>query len=321
MNKFDEMLRRDDLWFQIAITVAALVFFSVSIGTLIALFAGSTAAIGDRIDIIYKLGLIGAGVITFCTVVWRGLLATQQVDAQRKQLDRLAQQIAASEESTLADLLQRGAELLAETSKPAHVSAGIAILRSVAVSPKGLFAIEAMNLIADYIQEKWSNTHRSFHFDAAKAALAAGVKAGRSSDRVLTFEDSTGKIEWTVFEGVRFLRYRGGTVYGKHLERANASEINFRLIGVTVYGGSIDVTGDFMECHFLGTKIVSMAEMIFGGNTYKKCEFSGATIADMGDFPKDKSDENWFDPQRPPKYKDDFAWEEVLLTKQPASLF
>ncbi|OBQ72374.1 hypothetical protein [Mesorhizobium loti] len=318
MNKFDEMLRRDDLWFQVAITVAVLVFFSVGIGTLIALFAGSTASISDRIDIVYKLGLIGAGLITFCTVVWRGLLATQQVDAQRKQIEKLSSQIAMTEESNLAALLQKGAELISDDSKPGYVSAGIATLRAVLTSPNPKFAVEAMDLIADFIQANYRHSQAGVGYESASAALLAGERLGRISDRTLVFEapaDESGDMTyWVPVHGVAGVAYFGGDIIGYDFRVA--APVKARFHHVRIYGDDVVVTPRHAGCTFERCRIVAIQDdNAFERNTFKDCDFSNAklnvsrvAITDL------RLQGNYFSPDKPPYSPHDIDWLLMLET-------
>lgn len=322
MNKFDEMMRRDDLWFQIAITVAVLVFFSVGVGTLIALFAGSTAAIGARIDIVYKLGLIGAGLITFCTVAWRGLLATQQVDAQRKQIEKLSSQISMTEESNLATLLQKGAELISDDSKPGYVSAGIATLRAVLTSPNSKFATEAMDLIADFIQANYRHSQTGVAYQSASAALLAGERLGRRSDRTLVFEvpkeESDDMTYWVPIHGVTGVAYFGGDIVGDDFR--DAEPIKARFHHVRFYSDDVAVvTPRHSRCTFVRCRIIAIADdNAFERNTFKYCDFSNAqlnvskvAITDM------RPDGNYFTPDNPPYSPHEIDWLSKLETVPP----
>lgn len=322
MNKFDELMRRDDLWFQIAITVAVLVFFSVGLGTLVALFAGSTATIGARIDIVYKLGLMGAGLITFCTVAWRGLLATQQVDAQRKQIEKLSSQISMTEESNLATLLQKGAELISDDSKPGYVSAGIATLRAVLTSPNPKFAIEAMDLIADFIQANYRHSQTGVAYQSASAALVAGERLGRRSDRTLVFEAPAEEFDemtyWVPIHGVTGVAYFGGDIIGDDF--AVGEPVKARFHNVRFFGGDVAVvTPRHGRCTFERCKIVAIYDdNAFERNTFKNCDFSDArlnvsavAITDM------RPHGNYFTPGKPPHCPSDIDWLSKLETVAP----
>ncbi|MCV3209624.1 hypothetical protein OHD62_17420 [Mesorhizobium sp. YC-39] len=319
MNKFDEMLRRDDLWFQIAVIVAVLVFFSVAIGTLIALFAGDTAAIGIRIDIVYKLGLIGAGLITFCTVVWRGLLATQQVDAQRKQLDKLSAQIAVTEENNLATLLQKGAELLAD-AKPGYANAGIATLQAVITSPNPKFSIEAMNLVADFIQSEFPESHRSAVFQAASGALYAGAKLGRRAGRSLTFsypEDDVATLSdaWLPVFGVRRVVYQRGRIDPDTFwSQEKDSKTKWMFNDLNVSFGKVGVLDNsFSRCTFVACEIKRVYKKLFTSHTFENCNFSNSVFEgkyELGDL---RESGNYFIKGEEPRAENEVDWLSVFL--------
>lgn len=326
MNKFDEMLRRDDLWFQVAITVAVLVFFSVGIGTLIALFAGSTDAIGARIDIVYKLGLIGAGLITFCTVVWRGLLATQQVDAQRKQLEKLSAQIVATENSNLAALLQKGAELIAETDKPARVTAGIASLRAVGEGPDDKFAVQAMDILADYIQQRHL---RVFSDQVGRSAINAlaivHYKTKRVSTRSLDFtfdpehEDPENDVRFDVIAGVTKITYRGGYFEGSELTEAAFGGAIVDLNRVRINEGHVDFRCvNLTRCFLREVSILRFDLRWMYNSELTDCDFSDCDVYTPFLFPDLRAGRNYYRPFHEPKSDMlDMDWSTVLHEGQP----
>ncbi|RVD14254.1 MAG: hypothetical protein EOS73_16115 [Mesorhizobium sp.] len=326
MNKFDEMLRRDDLWFQIAITVAALVFFSVAIGTLIALFAGSTAAIGERIDIVYKLGLIGAGLITFCTVVWRGLLATQQVDAQRRQLDKLSAQIVATENSNLAALLQKGAELIAEADKPARVAAGIASLRAVGEGTDNQFGVQAMDILADYIQQRQNGV---FSDQVGMSAITAleliHKKSKRFANRTLNFHfetehyDPEDDVRFELISGVLGVNYTGGYFSGIELTPSEAGATNYRFDHVRIFEGHVDFwCADMRNCFVKDAAILRIDGRRIYGSELVGCDFSDCKVTSPHNFPDLREGKNWFNPNRPPRSDiPDMDWSTKLHAGRP----
>jgi hypothetical protein len=300
MKKFDEVLRRDDVWFQIAVAVAVLVFVALLIGTLIAFLAGDSDAVhvGARVDIVYKLGLIGAGLITFCTVAWRRLLATQQVDAQRKQIDKLSEQIFATAENNLASLLQKGAELIS-SDKPGHVSAGIATLQAVATDKNPKFATEAMNILADYVQAVYPATNGPLVL-AARRALEAASKLSRCSDRHLRFAVKE-PVTWEPIFGVAGVTFEGGEIFGKRLGRMLAQGVNVNCRKMKIAGGDIAVeTFPYIGCDFSECKILKLEPQLLGENRFYKCDFSDTDIGRPKDLKFDIGAANWFAPGHPP---------------------
>jgi hypothetical protein len=299
MNKFDEILRRDDVWFQTAVGVAFLVFFTVIIGTLIAFFAGDGDAVhlGARIDIVYKLGLIGAGLITFCTVAWRGLLATQQVDAQRKQIEKLSEQISATAENNLASLLQKGAELVSN-EKPGYISAGIATLQAVATDKNPKFAKEALDVLADYLQAEYPANNGPL-VSAVFSALLAGETLSRRSDRNLSFAQEN--VTWEPVFGVQRVRYEGGEILGFKLAKMTSKGIGVNFKRSKIRGGKVTVTSfGFQDCVFKNSKILKLDDQYFGSVAFEKCNFSDAVVVDPNDITFEADAGNWFAPDHPP---------------------
>lgn len=317
MDNFDKFLRNENMWFKAAVGTAVLVFATVIIGTLVSLAASANAEHrGQLIDVVYKLGLIGAGLITFCTIAWRGLIATQQAEMQRLQIDKLAQQIAATEENNLATLLQKGAELIDE-QKPGHVSAGLATLHAIVTATNPKFAVEAMNLVADYIQNNHSSSHDGVHFESATAVLAAGAAIGRRSDRRLVFtaelKDGNEHQFWRPVEGVQNVYYYDGLA-GPHFRDMRTNE-NWEFVRVTwkYFGGEIDKRFD--RCKFEGCNIYKINVYSWNRNSFFNCNFSGAKIGGNTTLNDLRGSGNFFESPFPPMRKLETDWSLVLIQR------
>ena len=115
---------------------------AIFLATVIYAFAADGLRSPERIQIIYQVGLVLAGLIGLPITIWRSLTAHRQVKAALgqlqstqeqlkrtdRQLEATRRQIAATEENNLANLLQQGAALLGEEGD-ARKAAGIAALR------------------------------------------------------------------------------------------------------------------------------------------------------------------------------------------------
>jgi hypothetical protein len=325
MDKFDSYLRNENMWFKAAVCAAVLVFATVVIGTLVSLGSATDAEHrGQLIDVVYKLGLIGAGLITFCTVAWRGLIATQQAELQRQQIDKLSQQIAATEENNLATLLQKGAELIDEDDKHGHVMAGIATLQSVITAPNDKFAIEAMNLLADYLQTRFEGSHSGMRCAAAVLALRAGAELGRYCERSLKFEYPNSTIDyetaspWLPVKGVKFVRYESGVADPDIMFNESSGSTRYNFEKVEFFSGEVpDLTSAFHKCTF-DFVVFSKVRKGLKGHSFKSCDFSGCRFEggyDLGDL---RSGKNYFDPENPPLADNvpEWDWDKYL---KPAS--
>lgn len=330
MNKFDEFIRRDDVWFQAAVAAGILFFGTVLIGTLIAFLGGGDADevhIAARVDIVYKLALIGAGLITFCTVAWRGLLATQQVEAQRQQIEKLSSQIALTEESNLASLLQKGAELLAD-EKPGYGNAAVATLQAVITAPNPKFSVEAMNLLADFIQDNHSQSHASFLFRAAVAALLAGSRLGRRADRTLAFKFPANKnvgfdADWVPVFGVKGVVYEGGRADPDDFKGDVGKKPHWQFVKCEIYGGTVGkIDLSYSRCLFESCKIEGVVKALYSKHEFKNCNFSDAEFDgeyNLGDL---REQGNYFVEGHEPTALGPISWLDHLrcLTEEEASI-
>lgn len=284
-------------------------------------------AAADDATLLQRVQIVGAGVavglalVTFATVLWRGTIATEQANLQRIQIVKLAEQMAAANERNLADLLQRGAELLAERQKPAHVAAGIAILQSVAVSDSGTFAIEAMDLLADFVAVEYTKADKmSVSLVSAAQAMKMGARKKRYSRREIRLELNRGD-EWRVpIVGVRRVIYKGGAVYDGFLDGMANFDTKYIFQESEFHNCEVGLTNDFRNCYFEGCRIRFVQDMIlFLGNKLKNCDLSGAWIRSADDFHQlELLDGNWFDPTDPPICeRGAVVWSESLTTTRP----
>lgn len=329
-ERLNEFLRSEPFWLAAAFVSGVLVVATTSIAALIALFTLSGSLLSERVDVIYKLALIGVGAVTFCTVVWRGLISTRQADAQlratslqREQIDKLALQIAATEETTLADLLQQGAELIGESSKKPHVAAGIAILQSVLEAPNRKFASQAMNLLADFVQDNYTYGTPDNLIGAAIAALGQGATLDRYSSRRLSFDarslsvEQSREDEWKMISGVAAVRYLGGVWEGSERSALNA-KTKFSFIEVRIESADIDVRKHmFRGCHFERCEIRGISAVVAKRNQFESCDFSGAEIQTGSGFPDLRDQGNHYFAENPPQGRIRTHWSTVLNVIEP----
>ncbi|WP_274426771.1 hypothetical protein [Chelativorans sp. YIM 93263] len=326
---------QEGFWFAVVV-VAAVVALLVAFGGLVHVFGGKPGTtIIERVDTYYKLMLVLAGFVTFSTIVWRGLIAARQAETQlestrlqREQIDRLSEQITATKENNLAQLLQKGSELIAEKYNPAHVTAGIATLRFVATAENGNFAVEAMNLLAEYLEREFGSGHGGKLFASANAALKAGEEKGRIAERDIVFscedEEITGypddQSNWHHVYGVRSLRYFYGDASSAHLLPDGRGAANAEYCYVTIGGGEVSIDDRFRRCDFSRVKVVRVAGDSISENSFRRCDFSNALIY-ATKIPDLRPGENFFSPSEPPRCGQQLNWPEFLLDATPTELF
>lgn len=319
-----EIWEREDTWQSLAIGAAVILLVGFVAGCIWVIVAPDDHARLLRVQISAPFGVFGAAVVTFCTIVWRGLISKRQADAQlkatnlqREQIDRLANQIAATEENSLADLLQRGAELIGEGTKKSHVAAGIAILQSVLEAPNGKFAAQAMNLLADFVQDNYEYGDPGNMAGAAIAALAAGANQDRYSTRRLIFDarsvyPTRSDDEWIIVTGVALVRYLGGkfeAIENRHF----GSKTKFFFSEVTIEYADIDLRkARFSKCIFDHCEILGGSTALVKRNTFNSCDFSNATIGPAAGFPDLRAGMNYYSEGTPPVGKRRGGWDLVL---------
>jgi len=116
-------------------------------------------------------GPIGAfllAIVTFFTIGWRGKVQEDQAIEQRRANE-------STDENNLANLLQKGAELLGDKDE-SKVAAGIACLEAVVTAKNRRFGTQAMNLLAKYIELHHPINHRQHLCAVAIAAIEEGYR-------------------------------------------------------------------------------------------------------------------------------------------------
>lgn len=269
--------RRADDWLTFAIVLGISSGVGIAFSLVWALGAEEELR-SARTDIVYKVALLCAAVVTFCTVVWRGLISARQANYQQQQIDNLARQISAAEENNLAGLLQKGAELLGQADNRAHVAAGIATLQSLITAENPKFAREAMELLADHIDEKFQYTNSGPLFRSIIQALEAGATRGLVASRIVDFNaGDRDHVTWTVFRGVEGLSYIGGNISGFSDAVVQSHDVVIQCDGVKFDYGQIESVDDrFSNCVFENCKINDIGLSQDFGAIFVQCDFSGA---------------------------------------------
>jgi hypothetical protein len=309
-----ERWEREDTWQSLAIAAAVILLIGFVAASVWVIIAPDDRARLLRVQISAPFGVLGGAVVTFCTIVWRGLISKRQADAQikatnlqREQIDKLALQIAATDENNLAELLQKGAQLISAGTKKAHVAAGIAVLQSVVEAQNPKFASQAMNLLADFVQENYRYGEPGNSEGAAMAALARGAELDRTSTRRLVFdarERPRSQIEteeWILITGVLRVRYLGGRCEGLQ-DRDMESKTKYSFSEVEFDHGDIDLRiAQFRNCSFNRCGILGGTSASIKRNQFDSCDFSGAKIRPANGFPDLSSGGNYYEFDTPPQ--------------------
>ncbi|MDM9628533.1 hypothetical protein QTL95_21785 [Rhizobium sp. S152] len=273
-----------ETWFSLALA-ASIIAMCIFVFVAAWVFSGDVREMPPRAQAFTPFGAALIAVVTFCTIAWRGVLNTKQLEYQAAQIAHQAEQLAqtrrqndAKDEENLAKLLMDGTKLLGE-DKPSHVLSGVAALQAVVVSPKGAFASQAMDILVDLIEETYEPREKAKVFDAAREAVGVGARGGKSSSRNLRLIFSGEKKRYAYgIRGVRSLFYKNAYIDDVQFPIiAEVGQYRFEeshLEEVAVEKGS----RRFKGCHFTGCDIRELSHMFLRNNTFESCDFSGAVF-------------------------------------------
>lgn len=300
-----EPWKAEDHWLQLAIALGIVTVVLVGFTyTFWIVQAETDAAMLVRVQVTAAFVTLGLAAVTFCTVIWRGLISTRQADLQHRQLDRLTRQIVATEENNLSIMLQKGAEFLIG-DKPASLAVGIATLRAVATDPNGKYAEAAMDLLADDLQERGRYTHTDPVVVAAIDALRAGAALNRRSSRRLRFAaqpNQYGGSAWHLVEGLAACQYAGGRMdLISEISAPGNGFYSFSDLDLRANRFSIDfAAAPALGCTIHDGRVVRMQGEFVQDNRFARCCFSGTVFTGGWKFDRLSEGGNWYDPDDPP---------------------
>ncbi|CDZ32187.1 Hypothetical protein NGAL_HAMBI1145_09580 [Neorhizobium galegae bv. officinalis] len=266
---------------------------------------------------------IGA-VVTFFTVVWRGILSTKQLNLQaaqlQQQIDQLSQVIRqndAKEDENLVKLLQEGAKFITENEKQPQVMAGIASL-DVLISNdvKRKYSIQAMDILAGYY-------HGNFLLDNdtvrnARRALNRAAESGVSSTIDAAFSSHDDAHQWPTVRGFASQWYTGGRIDFTTLSEIRSEARSFER--VSFY--RCEVWDSLYEkCQFRKCEIKSFDLDFLEQSRFEECDFSGCKFGRFlffdDEWPKLalKLGKNFYYADDPPTFKGRDSWRDVLIEK------
>lgn len=268
--------RQEEAWRSFAISLAIFTAPLTLVSVIWIYNADSVGLMAARVGILSPFGVLYVALITFCTIVWRGLISARQATYQQQQLEALARQIASSEENNLALLLQKGAEMLSDVEKRSHLAGGIATLQAVIAAENPKFVQEAMEVVADFIDEKFQTRNDQPLFRSAVKALTLGHSRKYKAARVLDFVAEDSDTVWYPFKGVTRISYTNG-----HTIKLGADELRdgrLRFTNTTLHYCDVPVVAEwqFASCTFRFCTIKSVALSKNGRAVFENCDFSDA---------------------------------------------
>lgn len=279
-------------WYSLAVSgIIILMCFMIFIGLWV-FEEDSTVEIHRRVSIWAPIITFLAGVITFCTIAWRGMigqrqldevisqgkrfaeqmeLTKQQMEFTKRQLALTERQMASAEEDNLANLIQKAASLLSETQE-ARVAAGIGLLTYVAKAEKATFRTEAINLLVDYVDGKQYNIKDKIMRRAILYIEDIGKTWGTKISANITVKSTI------------YFRYINGVLYDgvRYIGRDIGIDVRSRFNDSYLKRCVIDRSASFRG----GNKIENCQVIGIGGfrrlteDEFIDCDFSGCTLID-----------------------------------------
>jgi hypothetical protein len=264
-----EPFQQEENWLAISITLAIIAAVLGGFGLLWIFDLGPIEKIDDRIKVATLVGTGLLALITYSTVVWRGLVGARQANEQKRTNDEKG-------EENIARLLLDGAELIGEKDY-AKAAAGIAALELVVVKSIGDFGSSAMNILADFIVREITLSSSTKNHTAARKAMEKGAKRGNLSDRELEIKKSKND-EHVIYYGFKSVIYSNDRLF-------QASDVSIDLNQTSIFSRvnlvlcEINISKfEFYDCLFYRCSISNIDTDTLSANTYNRCNFSGATI-------------------------------------------
>ncbi|MGQ2917147.1 hypothetical protein [Rhizobium oryzihabitans] len=262
-------------WFQLTLIAAALGFiFFLCSGITVA--TQPDAETKQKISQAFAPFLVGAvAIVTFCAAIWRGKLNSEQIKQQKRQND-------AKDDENLASLLVDGTKLINE-DKESHHFAGIATLQAVACSKNEVFAVPAMDILADVVMDTYNDKNRVYKYMACRRALRAASGVGHTSNRTIKIDlSSEPQKPIPTILGCSRLRVTGGTIAGSRYEKIR-TEMLLELRDATVKTAVVAKEAwSFKGCAFIDCHIKFLAQDFIENNSFTNCDFSGAETSKIG---------------------------------------
>jgi hypothetical protein len=228
------------------------------------LAAGTGATPAERVQMMYQLALVIAGLIGLPLAIWRSWTGHRQAETGQKQLEGLQRQIALAESGAEADRLQKGAELL-QADGMAVRTAGIAILREIGASQAHRFQKEAIAVLASFLRSRTKRT------DFTKHQSDVDIEDIHFAFRVLVrFKKEGAKFDFgsIAIRGIGIADYdfdEGG------FDMAKFAHASFSRCNI----GGLDVLS-FYDCRFNNCRIFfDIIDLV----EYKGCHFSNCKLS------------------------------------------
>lgn len=239
--------------------------------------AGNSALVDERVKLTTALGTSLGVLLTFSTVVWRGLVGEAQANEQKRAND-------AKEEDNRSILFHKGLELISQgDTQGTNVAAGITTLELVASVKASQFSQLSTDALADYIIKNFKDESRTQSVQLAHRALQRGIKRGTRSNRDFIITYSNPHEKHTAFFGFRSVTYQGG-YFADNLrtveydqETFQFNRVKFERLKFGKYSAEFDECS-FYKCSF---STIDLHDILF--NEFELCNFSNSSITSSAD--------------------------------------
>jgi len=300
-----------NFWFSVAIValVFTIIYFIVSF-CWVFLSDGDATEMKDRAQAITPFGVAVGALVTFFTVIWRGLLTAQQAAEQKRQND-------SKDEEVLAKLLMDGTSKIQDRTKGAEVLAGLAALRAVVTSKAARYAEPAMEILCAFVQDAFSEKNRLDYWFFAVSAVNAGASHGHKTVlRIKLDAEDKRDFKWPAINGCAYVHYEGGTIESLEYNKITSRRDVF-FTDVDVVACRLSRTKQFDSCRFRGCSFDSIGPHSVLAHELDRCELTGTQISpgvsDSAEcLERLRRGKNWFKPSNPPTDISGFDWSQVL---------
>lgn len=307
----DSPSRKPEEWFNVSVGFVIFTGLSVMAGFVWVFATQDAFERVQRAQAIQPFGIALFALVTFCTVVWRGLISERQAEEQRRQND-------ANDEENVARLLVDGTKLLGEDREPMRL-AGVSALQAVVVSTNKRMAQQAMNIIASQLtSEEPIKTTTQFHRMSA-LALNAGAQAGLRASSDIHFKGESEFTNWVAVNGAKLVVYWSGAFHKETFDFTDLENAYF-LDTTFNYCGPIKASDSFGKgCYFEGCSITSVNARMIERCSFVTCDFSNADF--IGAFDEQhlgmlKASGCYYLTGQPPRSTPPMQWTHFLTERQ-----
>lgn len=312
----------DHWWFSVAVAAFILAAVAFSFAALWTFSVKGQDAV-FRAQAFSPFGIALGAVVTFCTVVWRGILSLKQIRIQSEQLQNQTEQLKqivrqndAKEDETLVKLLQEGAKFITEAEKEAQVMAGITSLHSLLENDRARkFSAQALDIIAEFYVANYDKQTTATR--RARAVLNSAAAVGLQSGVRAEFKTTKRMHVWPPIGGFSNQHYEGGDIYEMTYQAIISETMLFTK--VTFHRVQISDNAAYFHCSFQSCKIAAFDPTLLDCK-FANCDFSGCEFTEPSEaYDFEQFGRNFrncfFYNDNPPSFPESLQWEKYFEAK------